>query len=183
MQRVNCGLVVEDDGAMATALASFMQTRAEKVLVAGDMREAEQHLASARIDAAIVDLALPDGTGVKLLDRVFAQPVMPRVIVVTGSATPATAFALAQTGVRGFVFKPFALEQLERAWDSAVGGVPDLRPLLRASVGHVGLHALEASVRQSMTEEALAMALSSRRHASGILGISRQLLQYILRRD
>lgn len=183
MRRVNCGLIVEDESAMAAALGSFMESRADRVLMAGDLRQAERHLASARIDAAIVDLALPDGTGVKLLDHIFAQSVLPRVIVVTGSATPDTAFALAQVGVRGFVRKPFALEQLERVWEEAIGTAPDLRPLLRASVGRIGLHEMEASVRRSMTEEALAMARSSRRRASGILGISRQLLQHILRRD
>jgi DNA-binding NtrC family response regulator len=184
MRRVNCGLVVEDDPSMSVAVASFLRLRAERVLVAADIRQAERHLDEAtRIDSAIVDLALPDGNGVKLLDRLFAQPVLPRVIVVTGSATPDAAFALAQSGVRGFIHKPFSLEQLERTWEEAVNGTPDLRPLLRASVGHVALHAMEASVRQSMTEEALAIAESNRRRASGILGISRQLLQHILHPD
>jgi two-component system response regulator RegA len=183
MRRVDCGLVVEDEGGMAAALESFMESRADRVLMASDMRQAERHLASARIDAAIVDLALPDGAGVQLLDQLFAQSVLPRVIVVTGSATPDIAFALAQAGVRGFVRKPFALEQLERVWEEAIGAAPDPRPLLRASVGRIGLHAMEAAVRRSMTDEALATAGGSRRRASGILGFSRQLLQHILGRD
>jgi hypothetical protein len=40
---------------------------------------------------------------------------------------------------------------------------------------------METAVRQTMTDEALAAAGRSRRRASGLLGISRQLLQHILR--
>jgi DNA-binding response OmpR family regulator len=180
--RVKCALVVEDDPTLAAALSAFARPRAEAVHVARTHEEAERLIAALRFDMALVDLALPDGNGVALLERLWSQPAMPRVIVVSGSATPDTAFNLAQAGVRAFVPKPLALESLERAWDEALRRPPDLRPFVRASVGQVGLHAVEDVVRRSMTDEALALAESSRRRASSLLGISRQLLQHILRR-
>jgi DNA-binding response OmpR family regulator len=180
--RVKCALIVEDDPPLAAALALFMRARAETVHVARTREEAERLMDAHVFDASLVDLALPDGSGVDLLERLWSQPAMPRVIVVSGSATPDTAFNLAQAGVRAFVPKPLALDALERAWEATLRRPPDLRPFVRASVGQVDLHTVEDVVRRSMTDEALAVAGSSRRRASSLLGISRQLLQHILRR-
>jgi DNA-binding NtrC family response regulator len=174
-------MVVEDDASLASALESFLAPRADLVRVAATRAEAARQLADGRVDAALVDLALPDGSGVELLELLWAQTIMPHVIVISGSAAPDTAFQLAQRGVRAFVSKPLSLQRLETAWEVALGEAPDLRPMLRASVGHVPLRTMEDAVRRSMTEEALAMAGSSRRRASRVLGISRQLLQHILR--
>jgi len=182
VRRVNWALVVEDDVRLASALGSFLAPRAARVQVATTRHEAQRLVREGRIEAALLDLALPDGSGSDLLDVLWAQPVMPHVIVISGSAAPDTAFLLAQRGVRSFVPKPLALERLERAWDEALGAAPDLRPWLRASVGRVDLRTMEDAVRRSMTDEALALARNSRRRASSMLGISRQLLQHILRR-
>jgi hypothetical protein len=46
----------------------------------------------------------------------------------------------------------------------------------------VDLRTIEQAVRDNMIEEALALAGSSRRRASSLLGVSRQLLQHMLRR-
>ena len=181
MRQLKCALVIEDDQALADALGCFMSERADVVLVANSKERAEQLLTRHPVDAALVDLALPDGSGLDLLDLLWKRAPLPQVLVVSGSATPDTAFSLAQAGVRGFLSKPLDLEGLARAWEEVVSRPPDLGPLLRASVGRVSLRAMEDTVRQSMTDEALALAASSRRRASSLLGISRQLLQHILR--
>jgi DNA-binding NtrC family response regulator len=176
-------LVVEDDGPLAATLGAFAQSRADNVRVVHTTREARRVLAGGAIDVAVIDLALPDGSGLELLPALWGQAVMPRVIVISGSATPEIAFRLAQNGVRTFVAKPVGLADLERAWRDALGAVPDVRPFVRASVGMVTLAEMEENVRASMTEEALARARDNRRGASRLLGISRQVLQYILRRN
>lgn len=174
-------MVVEDDPWLAGTLKAFLADRARVVYLAATKREAEQRLRSGPVDLALVDLALPDGSGLDLLELVWNLPAMPGVVVITGSASPETAFRLAQMGVRAFLTKPVRLDRLERVCRQVLEQPPDLRPFVRASVGHVDLRELEASVRTTMTDEALAVAGRSRRRASGLLGISRQLLQHILR--
>jgi len=176
-------LVVEDDGPLAAALGAFAQLRADNVRVVSTKRDARRVLAGGGIEVAFIDLALPDGSGLDLLPALWGQAAMPRVIVISGSATPEIAFRLAQNGVRTFVAKPVGFADLERAWREAVDAVPDVRPLVRASVGMVTLSQMEENVRASMTEEALARARHNRRGASRLLGVSRQVLQYILRRN
>jgi two-component system response regulator RegA len=180
-RQVETALIVEDNASLAAALACFVAERAARVEVMATKLEAQRCLRSARVDVALIDLALPDGSGLDLLDALWSQPAMPHVIVISGSATPEVAFRLALGGVRSFVPKPVTLEELGRVWDDVLTRPPDLRPFLRSSVGRVGLRAMEDAVRESMIEEALALADKSRRRAAGFLGISRQLLQHILR--
>jgi DNA-binding NtrC family response regulator len=182
LRRVKVALVVAQDGGVGSLLRSFMSERAELVRVAASKQQAQQCLAWSRVDAAIVDLGLADDEGLDLLQILLAQPSMPHVLVLGGAATPDTAFRLAQAGVRGYVANPPSLERLAEAWEQTFCRPPDLRPLLRASVGRVDLRTIEQAVRDNMIEEALALADSSRRRASSLLGVSRQLLQHMLRR-
>jgi two-component system response regulator RegA len=183
VKRVSTAFVVEDDPLLAATLVDFLRVRADAVHVAATMTDAERKLGSIHVDAALLDLALPDGDGQSLLDTLWAQSSMPQVVVISGSARPDNAFRLAQAGVRAFLAKPISLESLERAWEQILPNPPDLSPLLRAAVGRVDLHTVETAVRQQMIEEALVVARGSRRKASRLLGISRQLLQHILRAE
>lgn len=181
MDTVGRVLIVEDDDALAGALEAFASRRAATVQRAATKARALEILESADVDVLMLDIGLPDGSGDQLLAVLARKPVFTRVIAVSGSADPTTAFALAQAGVRRFVTKPLDLNQLERAWEQALKEAPDLRPFIRACVGRRKLHDLEGMVRDEMTAEAMAEGGGSRRKASSILGISRQLLQRILR--
>lgn len=178
---VERALIVEDDEALSGALETFARSRAAVVHIARTEGAALQMLRSTPVDAALVDLSLLGDSGHAFFEQLWRQAAMPEVVVISGRSTPAAAFELAQAGVRGFVAEPLSLERLELAWDAAMSRPPDIRPFVRSSVGRVSLRDVEEIVRRSMTEEALARAGSSRRRASGLLGISRQLLQHILR--
>ena len=181
MDRVGRVLIVEDDDALACALEAFASRRAASVQRAATKARALEILEAVDVDVLMLDIGLPDGSGDQLLGVLAQKPVFARVIAVSGSADPMTAFALAQAGVRRFVTKPLNLGELERAWEQALKEAPDLRPFIRACVGRRNLHELEGMVRDEMTAEAMAEGGGSRRKASSILGISRQLLQRILR--
>ena len=181
MQKVWRVLVVEDDPALGRALEAFAARLAEVVYRAANKADAIRAIAAQAPDVVLLDIGLPDGSGADLLATLARQPRFPRVIAVSGSADPDTAFRLAQAGVRSFVTKPLKLDDLRQAWEQALGSTPNLRPFLRVCVGGQRLGDLEALVRGQMVEEALAMVGGSRTHASQLLGISRQHLQHIIR--
>ena len=181
MMAVRRAVVVEDDDALASALGAFALGCAARVDRAATKAEALKLLAADDVDALLLDVALPDGSGVDLLPSLACRPIFPAVIAISGSADAVTAFALAQAGVRRFLTKPLDLRALEHAWDQALAEAPDLRPFIRACVGRRKLHDVESLVRREMTDEALAEGQGSRRKASALLGVSRQLLQGILR--
>lgn len=182
MSRIGSALVIADDPVLVSVLTKFLQTRAGAVHVARDRVQAERLLGACSVDAAVFDLSLGDTSEPRLVEILLAQPKMAHILVIVGDpSAAAAAFRLAQAGVRALIIKPFTANALERIWEETVTRAPDLRPLLRASVGRVRLAAVIDLVRQTMTEEAMAAARGSRRRASDLLGISRQLLQYTLR--
>ncbi|HEY0134045.1 MAG TPA: response regulator, partial [Nannocystis sp.] len=104
-------LIVEDNVALAENIAElFADLEVEAVRCA----TGAEALAAAdpNIDLAIVDVRLPDITGVELLPRL--RPRMPdaEVILMTGDASLATAIAAVREGVFAYVQKPFAPQDL-----------------------------------------------------------------------
>ena len=130
-----------------------------------------------------LDIPAPDPSlHVDVVERAMTCAVAPTIVAISGSASPAVSFRLAQMGVRSFLAKPLRLEELERTIDDALARPPDLRPQVRAAVGRASIQDVEEQVRTIMVDEALARAGGNRRMAAKLLNISRQLLQHILRR-
>lgn len=150
--------------------------------VASDLATARRVIAGDPPSVVILDVALPDGDSLSLLPLLRVARPQPPVIAMSGSASPDQGFRLAEAGVRAFLPKPIDLTSLEAAWNRALSRAPDLTPHLRAQVGSVPLHDLEEQVRHTVVEEALARTTGSVRGAARLLGISRQLLQQILRK-
>lgn len=175
-------LIVEDSSRLAQALAEALRTRAKRVSIAPTLAAARALLASDPPSVVLLDVALPDGDSLSLLDDLRAVQPLPHLIAMSGAASPEQTFRLAQAGARAFLTKPLALDQLEEVWTRTLSTPPDLGQHLRAQVGAAPLHALEDYVRDTLVDEALARAEGSVRGAARLLGISRQLLQQILRR-
>jgi DNA-binding NtrC family response regulator len=178
---VKSALVLVQDPELGADICDFLSARAGRVHFASTLSQAEEHLRLATVDAAILDASFADGDAFEFITLVCRGPRMPQVVIVGDAPSPLVAFRLAQAGVRALLPPPFAREDLTRVWDQIVHEPPDLRPFVRASVGRVGLTTMISLVRNVMLNEALAATGGSRRSASGLLGISRQLLQYTLR--
>lgn len=78
-------LHVEDDADFRAILARAMQGKAEWV-GAGDLREAEERLQEGRFDLAVLDLDLPDGSGLALLERLRTSPGGPVPVLVLSAS-------------------------------------------------------------------------------------------------
>jgi PAS domain S-box-containing protein len=103
-------LIIEDNRPLAENLAELFADEGVAVTVCGTGAEA---LAAAQgAGLAILDVRLPDTTGVALLPRL--RELMPggEVILMTGDGSLATAIAAVREGVFAYVQKPFAPEDL-----------------------------------------------------------------------
>ena len=103
-------LIIEDNRALAENLAELFADEGLAVTVCGT--GAEALAAAGGADLAILDVRLPDTTGVALLPQL--RELMPggEVILMTGDASLATAIAAVREGVFAYVQKPFAPEDL-----------------------------------------------------------------------
>ncbi len=103
-------LIVEDNRALAENLAELFTDSGAYVTVCGTGTEALTAAQGAGL--AIVDVRLPDTTGVALLPRLREMMPGGEVILMTGDASLATAIAAVREGVFAYVQKPFAPEDL-----------------------------------------------------------------------
>jgi len=165
---------------LARAIEDALRARFERCTHAASLAAARHALRSDPPDAVILDVCLPDGASVELLDALYDVEPLPHVIAISGTATAEQAFQLAQGGVRAFLPKPLDLARLEAVWLETLLRPPDLASALRASAGRVPLHDFESFVRDTLVDEALAKSEGSIRGAAKLLHISRQLLQHIL---
>lgn len=100
-------LVVEDSRFASDSLRLLCAASGARMRRAGTAAAAARHLAGYRPGAAIVDLWLPDGSGLDLIARMAAA--RPRVPVILGtSGEPATEDAARAAGADGFLPKPVA---------------------------------------------------------------------------
>ncbi|MEE8556731.1 MAG: response regulator, partial [Myxococcota bacterium] len=103
-------LLVEDDVRLREILAGFLGDRGDHVTCAGSLAEGRAHLDGASFDCCVLDVGLPDGNGLALLERVAPE----RVLVI--SANPYRT-GYAEFGVRYFLEKPLDLDDLAQVID------------------------------------------------------------------
>ena len=112
-------LVVEDDPVLRTFLADNLTADGFEIVLADCLRDGLRELEFRRPDLAIVDLGLPDGSGLELLarvreaDRVASRldPSLP-LIVLSGRATEHDRVRGFERGADDFVAKPFSYNEL-----------------------------------------------------------------------
>lgn len=100
-------LLVDDDAAVAKALAALLSRAGYRVSVAGSAREAEI-LLDERFDALVLDLRMPEMRGDALYYLASArQPwLADRTVFVTGDITEQAEQLIRQTGCQ-MLLKPF----------------------------------------------------------------------------
>lgn len=108
-------LIVEDEERLRCYLAMSLEGDGVLVEQAGSLAEARVLLARLRFDAVVLDVGLPDGDGLTLLERSPAD----RALVITANPDPAR---FAKVGVLHHLTKPLDLPEFVREVHSLTGG-------------------------------------------------------------
>jgi DNA-binding NtrC family response regulator len=105
-------LVLEDDAAFAGVLQEELRGRGHSVETARSVAEAVDRLADASFDVALLDLQLPDGSGLDVLRVIGAESYPVEALVLTGNAEVQTALEAMKLGAYDYLSKPPRLEEL-----------------------------------------------------------------------
>ena len=112
-------LIVEDDVPTRTFLADNLTADGYDLLVAGTLRDALRTLEYHRVDLAVVDLGLPDGSGLELLRRVRESggpgarlDARLPMVVLSGRAGETDRVRGFERGCDDFLPKPFSYGEL-----------------------------------------------------------------------
>ena len=105
-------LVVDDEPSLAELLASVLRYEGWDIQTAGDGKTAVQAAREFRPDAVILDVMLPDISGLEVLSRLRAE--LPHVCVLFLTARDAVEDRIAGITAGGddYVTKPFSLEEV-----------------------------------------------------------------------
>ena len=121
-------LVVDDETAVRDALDRALRMERYEVTLAGDGRDALDVLASANVDAVVLDVSMPEPDGLEVCRRLRAAGDMTPVLMLTARDAVNDRVAGLDAGADDYLVKPFALDELYAR----------LRALLRRSVAGEG---------------------------------------------
>lgn len=100
-------LVVEDSRFASEALRLMCLRSGARIRRADCLASAHRHLNTYRPSVAIVDLGLPDGSGLSLIDEMHrTSPRVPVLLATSGAEREAAARAARNAGADGFLPKP-----------------------------------------------------------------------------
>ena len=105
-------LVVDDERLIRTTLERALAALGHEVEAADSIAAAMAAVARTRFDAIVLDLKLPDGSGLDLVRRLGAEAPETKVVVITAHGTVDTAVEAMKLGAFDFVNKPFELDEL-----------------------------------------------------------------------
>lgn len=112
IQRGETLLVVEDDDVLRDRLCKAMRRQGFEALAAASIEDARRAVECAAIDYAVVDLRLPDGSGIEIVDALKRSNPETRAIILTGYGNLSTAVAAIRMGAIDYVAKPATADEI-----------------------------------------------------------------------
>ena len=117
-------LLVEDTPSLALLYRSVLTRAGHAVETAGTLAEAREAYARVRPRLVLLDLQLPDGDGLELLDTLRQESPETRVIVITANGSINRAVQAMRAGAFDFLVKPFDEARLLSAVTNAGATLP-----------------------------------------------------------
>lgn len=123
-------LIVEDDSGLNTGLCKALKTEGRQLISCANLASAREQLALGGASLVLLDINLPDGSGIELLREIKrAMPALP-VILLTANDTDMDVVQGLEQGADDYITKPFSLSvlrarvntQLRRRADAPRGG-------------------------------------------------------------
>jgi DNA-binding NtrC family response regulator len=106
-------LIVDDDETLRQTLAGRFKRQGMTVSAAGNIAEALKLAKAQQFDVALLDLHLPDGSGVDLLGVLKAGQPELEALMLTAHGSMDTAIQALKLGAYDYLTKPFHLPELE----------------------------------------------------------------------
>jgi len=113
-------LIVEDDADLRETLCESLENAGFAVAQSADAASAKERLEAFAYDGLVVDLHLPDTSGMSVLEEAVDRYPEIKAVVMTGFGGVAEAVEAMKRGAIDFLIKPFQLSQLARVLETAV---------------------------------------------------------------
>ena len=106
-------LIVDDDEVMQETLSDVLRKRGYEIFSVGSGNETLAVIRKSVIDLVLLDMRLPDGDGLEVLNRIKELDTEILVIIMTAYSDVQTAVTAMKSGAYHYINKPFELEELK----------------------------------------------------------------------
>ncbi|HWD12626.1 response regulator transcription factor [Pseudochrobactrum sp. sp1633] len=158
-------LIVEDDVAVSQRLENLLLQlgyQADALMMASSIAEAQHYLTDQLVALALVDLGLPDGSGIDLIRMMHEQNPTVAILVISAWSTQEAILAALRAGATGYVLKERDDLEVALALRSVLRGGAPIDPLLaRRIISEFSFEEEEGIADEPATE---AEKLSPREH-------------------
>ncbi|HXF81781.1 MAG TPA: response regulator transcription factor [bacterium] len=174
-------LLVEDDPRMRAIIERGLGARGFAVTAAPDAASGVELVRKLEVDVLLLDLVLPDGSGLRLLEDVRAlRPRLP-VIVLTALGDTASKVVGLDAGADDYVTKPFSMDELAARIRARLRAREEGAAVLKAGPLAVDLaahRAVLAGQEVPLSARELSLLAAFLRHPGQVLSRA-QLLQMV----
>jgi DNA-binding response OmpR family regulator len=105
-------LIIEDEKELVKSIAQFLRQEGYVCEIAGTAAEAHEKIAVFDYDCILLDISLPDGNGLKILETLKANAKNDGVILITAKGSLEDRIAGLNLGADDYLPKPFFLAEL-----------------------------------------------------------------------
>ncbi len=172
-------LVIDDDGGIRKLCTEFLASRGYRAVGASSVGEALRAFSQVRPSAVLLDLKLPDGTGIDVLRELQRQAPGTPVVVISGAGGVNEAVEAMRVGATDYLEKPVSRERLlgvvDRIFQAPLpGGETDLETVADGS--RYGMVGRSASMRRIYQLVEMAAPTKCRVFVSGESGTGKELI-------
>jgi DNA-binding NtrC family response regulator len=126
MKKAKSILLVEDEHALGNALCQVVRRIGHVPTLAASGASAVDAFAGEKFDAVVLDIGLPDRSGLEILEEVRGLHADLPVLVITAHATLDHAIRARQLGATGYLTKPLDLGHFGRALAALLAEGPEV---------------------------------------------------------
>lgn len=113
-------LIADDEASIRTILSKAMEKKGLEIIRAQNGNEALLYLKTRPVDIAIIDIRMPEVSGLDILDHQKEFASHPLIFVITAQDTMQNAIEAMKRGAYDYLTKPFDLEELSLLVDRAL---------------------------------------------------------------
>jgi PAS domain S-box-containing protein len=105
-------LVVDDEEKVSKSLSGLLMDQGYEVVTVRSAQECLQTMSSQHFDLVILDIVMPEISGIKVLQKIKGEYKDTEVILITGYADKEKAIATFRVGTYDFIEKPFESKEI-----------------------------------------------------------------------
>ncbi len=146
--------IVEDNKTLREGFETLINAEPDMECICTSMTvgEALQQIPRAKPDVVLMDIQLPDGTGIECTAKIKEQLPKVQIVVVTVYEDSVRIFQALQAGACGYLLKRTNPERIiEAIREAQEGGVPMTPEIARKVIGQFRDHAETASTVENLT--------------------------------